>query len=414
MTKQQVSATDRSEPFDRLFAEVVRRSGKTMMAGFVGPFAERGDVDVLRLILDTGLVDCDKDDMNLLACVQPVLEAAPAARRTEAKALVDEWRTVFEPVDPAKLDATLSTASAKTAQNLIKLGANPNGFATPEQTVTALGRTFSTRDFSAATVMLQALAERDEIPVQAYNVDFKGSNLLSAQIARAEEGKAGDVSYFHAILTWAVGNTKTSVRPRGRPVGIPNGSDVSDHISTMFRSLVAPPSWGRHLGELFREYMGDAQTCASAAHEKVVGEMLLHAEFGNARDLKRAVSSFGDCLINGGHSEIVVGLAKNLVSMGVHPDDVVIDINVTHGVPRSRTLLQAAARRGQRDMVVALLELGADPVLPSNGGAGPNAYELASEHGDPGLMSVMEAWQAKAAVESVLSKHRIGSAPPHS
>jgi hypothetical protein len=358
--KPPLASITSAEPDQRLYGEMLRRAGVDEIRNLLSTFVERGDIDVLRFALESGLVVTDKFDLHMLACVFPLVDAVPDSEKARAKAFVAEWRAAFEPFDYEKLDMQLATAGEATARLLISLGANPNGFGSSNRNITALGRTFSIRHFESALVMLKTLAERDELPLQAINV-IPDATVTTANVrfALVTDSAPQDISYFHALLA------RVGAGPGGASSNVPI-KELGQLVRRIFSTIEVPESWRKDMARSLVKATTAKGLWKSGERAEIFGELMVQAQFGS----------------------------------GWHPDEILVPSPGELRAPQELTWLQAAAHHGKPSIVMALLEAGADPNKRSYDGTGMNACDLAQKH--PETLAVLTAWKAKTAVDSVI------------
>lgn len=388
------------DPTHRILVGLVAHLGAHEVPKFLKPYIERGDIDVLRLVLESGVVGADKLDIPLLSCIVPLVEHAAEPDKDKARALVDEWRSAFGPFNQEKLDIQLSTATEHSARNLLALGANPNGFGSVNRNLTALGRTHGTRHFDAALLMLKTLAARNELPIQAYNVVPDSTvSRSNTRFAIITESEPQDISYFYGLLS----------RIGGKPDGVTLKIEELKKLSQdIFKTIDVPDSWRRDLAKSFVKTATAKGIRKDGQRAEIFGELLVQAEFGSAVNFRNVVSFFAADLCRENCVDVVANLANRLVEMGWHPDQIKVPSPGALERPQELTWLQAAAFHDKPEMVMALLEAGADPNMRSYDDTGANAYDLAEKH--PQTLAVLTTWKAKSAIDSIIRNSRLSAA----
>jgi hypothetical protein len=389
--------TAKTDPAHRLYADMLKHAGPHEMRKLLKTIVARGDIDVLRIALYSGLIGADKDDFLTLVCAMPLVDAVPDSEKARAEEFVNEWIRAFEPIDPVKLDIALAAADDEVARQLISLGANPNGFAGESQTLTVLGRTFGTRMFASARSMLRTLAERDELPIQARNVVPDAATSLGGRRAPWTGAAPESISYFAGLIA-EIG------------AGINGGimSLLAEHVTQIVETIDMPGAWRRDIGASFARAAEGWQCQRGGGRTQLFAALLLQAEFDMPADCLRAVSFFAEDLRKEDCADLVGALARKLVESGSHPDQVLVRTIPEAGLATPSTWLQAAAFYNQHDMVGRLLEAGADPAYRSFHDRGKNAYEMAQWR-SPEAMQVLLSWKAKTAVDSVLRERTSGA-----
>lgn len=282
------------------------------------------------------------------------------------------------------LDVALAKTNDFGATTLLGLGANPNGIVDEATGTTALGACMNGWGGVKGRTMMLALAAADEAPVMSFGAPAG---------AGPADGQGSVRTYFDWVLDTAARGSNN-----GQTIRM---FDLARQMNEVLEAVdPTPPSWKKAIGDAFLRTSPENEFWRGEGRVDIFFDMLKHASFDGPDEFAKAATVIAEQLVKDDKVDAVVTLAKRLVDMGGHPDQITMVYNTGIWGPRQCTVLHGAARRDLGELVSQLLELGADPSLGSDNGAGPNAYELVL--GNNKAKGVLNAWKSKTAIESVI------------
>lgn len=361
---------------------------------FVSNAARRGSIDVLRGMLDAGIVKPSDDkcrDVEFFASVLPILTAH--GDRAAAEKLVDDVRFALGGFDLEVFGQGFSLLEDYALiRPMVEQGANPNAWmplssdrSRAETPLVVFMR--NPLRVSSAPAALDILIERDEVPMASYT--------------HYEPGQGPKCQTFFDYL--AEDRYGDSYSPEDSVLRL---MAMRDERGTL------PRSWkvdcGRAVLDMARRSAGHSGLLPNETREDVIIRMLKLAVFDDPQAWLTILSSpvrpgqptFGHYLASdksaGVHaSAIVAASARD----GLHPDLVVS----RYGADVPCTWLAAAVNRGNPELTRALLEHGADPNCKPEENSF-SAAEEARRDGSNESAQAVNAWVARKVIQGAMQQ----------
>lgn len=404
--------------------QAVNRHARAKLPEIVGALARAGDVAALRAMLDLAPPERPKNSEAAKKILMPLLQVLKTVEYSaEAIRMAQDWAYALGFTDRVEIDKLLaeqeieaSTTIVATVKGLMALGAHPNalrlrengkpltalGHATEtagaqpmsELTVTMLGHTVESANLHRMADVIQDMMEnviaRGDVPLHRRNPDGSMETIFDVLLESIPSP---------TVISAVMGAVGEAAKRGELPI------TVEEAIGASF----------------LRQRPKDKEPTKSQTEwQRRRLWQLSYARFQNPDDWARALYNPNDetglaCLMAvGAFEEQAVRTIKAMARDGVLLDDIacVIEDNNEKMVPC--TLLHRAAFFGKEEVIVALLEGGADvhrKVGEESSDlqiAGLDAEGLWKLGNDDKPSPQLSAWKAKTVIDSVLRKTRAG------
>lgn len=370
--------------------------------------AKEGAIDVLRAMLDAGVVKPTSDpdrDVEFYASVLPIVDTYPD--RGAAQKVVDDVRAAFGGFAPDVLAHGFSLLhDPELIRPMVAQGADLHAwlhrFESKETGESVLSEMMNPSRLPALRVALDILAEREEVPLFSYSVEVPGEPIVYRTLFDRLLGTRNSIDYALE-------------------------KEVAEYLVNLQERGTLPHSWSVAIGEALVDYslkkIGTVQPAGESPwmieqvlREPVILPMLRLATFDDVDDwvllLGMPVRRFQPPLaiyLASGTPPIDDALAilAATVRDGLHPDDITSKFGSDH----TYTWLAGAVNLNSPRMTQALLELGADPnCKPEKGSMSPMDEAKAAPSNESSQS--LQAWLAKRAIDHVLQQVIRPSNPP--